>query len=245
MVLARRHAHQTLLITACVVIAYVLLNGSYKLILLGELSEIIHLRLDNPPPPLHESVIQTSADPRHTLNHPGILFQLNLAASVAQSESESISENLKWSYKQKTAQGKFYANKNRYFGYDTKGDTFAINDDAECVRYIFDSYVNGMSVTEIADRLNKAGMKTGQGNDWTTSSVHCILKNEVYVGDVIFRKTPSRNIITGEIDEDWQPKYVRNHHVGIIDRETWDAAKARREANRRGVRAGTHACSGT
>ncbi len=176
---------------------------------------------------------------------PGILFQLNLAASVAQSESESISENLKWSYKQKTAQGKFYANKNRYFGYDTKGDEFKINEDAECVRYIFNSYVNGMSVTEIADRLNKAGMKTGQGNDWTTSSVHCILKNEVYVGDVIFRKTPSRNIITGEIDEDWQPKYVRNHHVGIIDRETWDAAKARREANRRGVRAGTHACSGT
>ncbi|MDO4757445.1 MAG: recombinase family protein, partial [Parabacteroides sp.] len=59
-------------------------------------------------------------------------------------------------------------------------------------------------------------------------------KNEVYVGDLIFCKSPSRNVITGEIDKDWKPKYVRDHHVGIVDRETWDAVQARLEASRRG-----------
>lgn len=155
---------------------------------------------------------------------PGVLLQLNLAASVAQSESESISENLKWSYKQKTAQGKFYASKNKYFGYDTKGDEFTINENAEWVRFIFDRYVEGVGVTEIAKLLNEAGVSSQSGNPWNTTSVRCILKNEVYVGDVIFRKTPSRNVITGEVDEDWKPKYVRDHHVGIVSRETWDVA---------------------
>ena len=164
---------------------------------------------------------------------PGILLQLNLAASVAQSESESISENLKWNYKQKTAQGKFYASKKKYFGYDTKGNEFHINEDAEWVVFIFDRYVEGVGVTEIADRLNKAGVRSQSGKAWTTTAVRSILKNEVYVGDVIFRKTPSRNVITGEIDEDWKPKYVKNHHVGIVSRETWDAAKAIRDASRR------------
>ena len=88
-------------------------------------------------------------------------------------------------------------------------------------------------MTEIADRLNKAGVRSQSGKAWTTTAVRSILKNEVYVGDVIFRKTPSRNVITGEIDEDWKPKYVKNHHVGIVSRETWNAAKAIRDASRR------------
>ena len=51
--------------------------------------------------------------------------------------------------------------------------------------------------------MNKAGVRSQSGKAWTTTAVRSILKNEVYVGDVIFRKTPSRNVITGEIDEDW------------------------------------------
>ena len=110
---------------------------------------------------------------------------------------------------------------------------FHINEDAVWVRFIFDRYVEGLGITEIADRLNKAGVRSQSGKAWTTTAVRSILKNEVYVGDVIFRKTPSRNVITGEIDEDWKPKYVKNHHVGIVSRETWDAAKAIRDASRR------------
>ncbi|MBQ4525237.1 MAG: recombinase family protein [Bacteroidaceae bacterium] len=103
----------------------------------------------------------------------------------------------------------------------------------EHIVFIFDRYVEGVGVTEIADRLNKAGVRSQSGKAWTTTAVRSILKNEVYVGDVIFRKTPSRNVITGEIDEDWKPKYVRDHHVGIVSRETWEAAKAIRDASRR------------
>ena len=44
------------------------------------------------------------------------MLQLNLAASIAQNESESISENMKWSYRNRAAQGKFKAAKRKYFG---------------------------------------------------------------------------------------------------------------------------------
>ena len=101
------------------------------------------------------------------------------------------------------------------------------------IRFIFDRYVESVGITEIARLLNEAGVTSQSGKHWNTTGVRCILKNEVYVGDVIFRKTPSRNVITGEIDEDWKPKYVRDHHVGIVSRETWDAAKEKRDASRR------------
>ena len=60
-----------------------------------------------------------------------------------------------------------------------------------------------------------------------------ILRNEIYVGDVIFRKHSSRNVITREIDKDWKPKYVRDHHVGIVSRETWDTVQARLKLKKR------------
>jgi len=119
------------------------------------------------------------------------------------------------------------------FFYSSTRDEFKVNEDAEWVGFIFDRYVEGVGVTEIAKQLNKAEVRSQSGKAWTTTAVRSILKNEVYVGDVIFRKTPSRNVITGEIDEDWKPKYVKNHHVGIVSRETWDAAKVIQDASRR------------
>jgi len=164
---------------------------------------------------------------------PGIILQLNLAASVAQSESESISENLKWNYRQRTAKGEFWAVKGRYFGYDSEGDTFTENDNAQYVRMMFDWYLEGLNFTEIAEELNKLGVPTLRGNQWSCGSVRCILRNEVYVGDVIFRKHPSRNVITREIDKDWKPKYVKDHHQGIVSRETWDAVQVRMKRGKR------------
>ena len=153
---------------------------------------------------------------------PGVLLSLNIAQSVAQSESESISENLKWTYKNKAKQGKFWAVHGKYYGYDSKGDVFIENKDAEHVRFMFKRFIDGASLKRIAEELNVMGCRTNRGNEWDSENVRNTLRNEVYVGDVIFHKTPSRNIITGEIDSDWKPKYVKDHHKGIVDRETWD-----------------------
>ncbi len=158
-------------------------------------------------------------------SEPGVLLQLNLAQSVAQSEAESISENLKWYYDNMARQGKYWARKSKYFGFDTNGDDFTENKDGKYVRFIFDSFLNGTPIEEIAEKLNDMGLKNNKGNTWSKANVKAILGHEVYVGDVIFHKTPRRNVITGEIDKSWKPKRMTDHHKGIISREKWDKAQ--------------------
>ena len=158
---------------------------------------------------------------------PGVSLQLNLAQAAAQSESESISENLKWNYDNRAARGIFWARKGIYYGYDTHGDSFTENEDSKYVRLIFEDYVAGMSIPDIAEKLNSTGVKNNRGRNWIYSSVRGILKNEVYVGDVVFFKSPRRNVITKEIDKNWKPKVMRNHHKGIVSRELWNKAQER------------------
>ena len=66
-----------------------------------------------------------------------------MAQSVAQSESESISENLKWTYKSRATEGKFWAAKGRYFGYESQDDDFRENQDSRLVRFIFQRFLEG------------------------------------------------------------------------------------------------------
>ena len=66
-----------------------------------------------------------------------------------------------------------------------------------------------------------------RGEPFSDKIVSGILKNEVYVGDVLIGKTPRRNVISKKIDEDHVSRYVENHHEGIVDRELWKKVKER------------------
>ena len=158
---------------------------------------------------------------------PGMLLQLSLAASIAQSESESISENIKWVYRHRAAHGIFKPHKGMYFGFNTDKGTFEPDKNAGFVKLVFDRFVEGESFKAFADELNRLGVRTNRGSEFQASTIRSLLTHEVYVGDVQFGKTPSRNIITGELDEVQIDRYMKNHHEGIIDRATWDAAQKR------------------
>ena len=158
---------------------------------------------------------------------PGVTLQLNMAQAIAQSESESLSENIRWSYESRAARGIFWAAKGRYYGYDTDGDSFTENSDAKYVRLIFEDYVSGSEIADVAEKLNSMGVKNSRGRNWIYSSVRAVLRNEVYVGDVVFFKSPRKNVITKEVDKDWRPKLIRNHHKGIVSREVWNRAQMR------------------
>ena len=64
-----------------------------------------------------------------------------------------------------------------------------------------------------------------RGEPFSDKIVSGILKNEVYVGDVLIGKTPSRDVISKKIDEDHISRYVENHHEGIVSRELWEKVK--------------------
>jgi len=158
---------------------------------------------------------------------PGIALQLNMASSIAQSESESLSETMKWTYRKRAERGIFAAQPGVYFGFNTDDGGFTPDGNAAFVKAIFRRYRDGMTMQQISDWLNAEGVKTVRGNDFTREAVGSILKNEKYVGDLHFGKRKSRNIITGEKDTFQIDRTLRNHHTAIVDRETWEAVQKR------------------
>ncbi len=162
-------------------------------------------------------------------------FLLTLYSQIAQEESISHSKNMKRSYKSRMEQGNFITCK-APFGYDLKDGTLIINEiEAELVRYIFNSYVNGVSKQTIADELTSMGIKTVDNNyNWEHYDINRIIKNEKYIGDALTQKMFATDSLNSKMVRNLgeKPKYyLKNSHEPIIDRETYDKAQRLNQIN--------------
>lgn len=165
-----------------------------------------------------------------TLDATGELI-LTILSALAQDESRSISDNIRWSIQKKFQRGEPMVDLSRMMGYDkgANGEWVINPEQAEIVRYIFERFVCGASSNAIAKELNAMGKKTVRGSIWRADAVLFILRNEKYVGDLEMQKSITKNFLTHEatVNNGEAPKYyVTNHHVGIVDRITWDKAQA-------------------
>lgn len=165
-----------------------------------------------------------------TLDATGELI-LTILSALAQDESRSISDNIRWSIQKKFQRGEAVVNLDRFLGYDKgpNGEWVINPEQAEIVRYIFDRFVCGANSNRIAKELNDMGKKTVRGCVWRADAVLRILRNEKYVGDCESQKTITKNFLTHESTKNngEAPRYyVENHHVAIIDRLTWDKVQA-------------------
>lgn len=162
---------------------------------------------------------------------------LTVLAAIAQEESHSISENIRWGIRKRFQAGIPQVNVNRLLGYSIgENGEWTINEkQAEIVRHIYAEFNSGLSANAIAKGLNEAGINTLLGNKWTASTILSILRNEKYMGDVEMQKTYTKDFLshnaeknTGEL-----PKfYIENHHVAIVSRDEWE--KVRERLNNRG-----------
>lgn len=156
---------------------------------------------------------------------------LTILSALAQDESRSISDNIRWSIQKNFQAGIPHVNLKRMLGYELGPNKqwVIVPEQAEIIRYIFDRYVKGQTANKIARELNQMGKTTVNGRKWTASSVLIVLRNEKYVGDVEMQKTITKDFLThrSSINKGEAPRYyVKNHHVGIIDRVTWDKVQA-------------------
>lgn len=151
-------------------------------------------------------------------------FILTVMSSIAQEESRSISENIKWSLKKKFSEGivTIIPSNLLGFGKGDDGKVFIIEEEAETIRFIFDCYIRGISAYDISKLLIKSNMKTIKGNlTWDSQAVLRILQNEKYAGNAILQKTYTKDYLTGkrEINDNKVDKYyVENSHPAIIDK---------------------------
>lgn len=152
---------------------------------------------------------------------------LSILSSMAQDESESISKNVKWTVQQRMEAGTFV------FGYlpygytrDENGKMIIEPTEAEIVRLIFTSVLNGMGTYKIAQMLDRKKVPTRKGGKWSGSTIKGILTNEKYYGAATFQKTYTdsnfkRHNNHGEVDS----FIAEDHHEAIISKEVFDRAQ--------------------
>lgn len=156
---------------------------------------------------------------------------LTFMGAFAQSESESISANVKWGKKQAMKEGKVNFPISRLYGYttDENGELAIHPEQADIVEEIYRRFLLGHSVRMIRDALNADSIPAKGGKVWQFASVQGILTNEKYCGDVLMQKTFKPDVMTGKVVKNTGqlPMYlIRNNHPAIISRETYQAAQA-------------------
>lgn len=166
----------------------------------------------------------------HSLN-PDAELSISLSAAIAEGESYTRSENVKWGLA-KSAQNPDSALYNRRcYGYQVVDDRLVIDEqEAAVIRQIFDSYLSGMGTYAITKMLADEDIPSPTGKEsWSKNAIEKILRNEKYCGDVVFYKTylteyPSseRKTNIGQHEQ----KVIRDHHPAIIEREMFEKVKA-------------------
>lgn len=157
---------------------------------------------------------------------------ITMLGAFAQSESESISSNVRWGKRQAMKEGRAIINYKFLYGYrkGTDGKPEIIHEQADVVRKIYDLLLSGTPIRGIQEYLEGNNIPNINGEPkWARNAINSILTNEKYCGDVLLQKTYIDDCInrkskknTGQL-----PMYlVQNHHEGIISRDTFDAAQA-------------------
>ena len=144
-------------------------------------------------------------------------------AALAQRESEAISERVRWSYRVRMSKGRFSTCKAPY-GYRLVKDHLEIQEDeASIIRHIFDRYLAGVSMENIAKEITALGCPTRDGTQyWQLSSIQYILQNEKYAGDSLSQKKYTTRSFPRQqkINHGERKQYlVIDSHPAIISRE--------------------------
>lgn len=167
----------------------------------------------------------------YTLDSKGELM-ITIMSSLAQEESRSISENVTWGQRKRMADGKVTIPYARFLGY-RKGENGLpeiIPEEAETVRLIYKSFMEGMTPGMIVKMLMEQGVPApGGGDKWYTHTIKSILTNEKYKGAALLQKKFTVDFLTKKqkVNEGEVPQYyVEDSHEAIIEPEEFELVQA-------------------
>lgn len=162
---------------------------------------------------------------------------------INEAYAKDISKKICTSFENQFKQGIFFATTAAYGYKKDPDDPHMVLVDEEVkdvVIRIFTEYIGGKSLAQIARDLNmdeipapsvywqQKGVihKQKYTNLWEGKQIRNIMKNPIYIGDVLISKTQKcyyKGITTAVNRDDGY--YVENHHEAIIDRETFNRAQ--------------------
>ena len=157
-------------------------------------------------------------------------MMLSMMSAFAQEESISTSKNLCKGAVMRMKNGKFRLSQAPYgFRLDESGHLHLHGEEAKVVQRIYNGFLSGMSIQEIASELKNERIPKLQGSPvWSYMGVRYILTNERYIGDQVFQKRYTSDTLPFKKKLNRGEKsqfYMTNTHEPIIPRELFKAAQ--------------------
>ncbi len=156
---------------------------------------------------------------------------ISMLSALAELESQQKSEAIKAGIRYRMHEGVYkFAVKNTIGYYRDYTGLIKIEPaEAEIVRYIYDSFLEGASPQDIANALTQQGITSPKSLDcWPQGTIKGILSNEKYCGDVLYQKTYTKDFLThksAKNDNILIQYHWENCHPAIIERGIWDKSQ--------------------
>ena len=114
------------------------------------------------------------------------------------------------------------------------GRLVVCEEEAVVVRRIFSEYASGKSYREIIAGLNADGLKTKRGNPFGSNSLHDMLRNEKYIGTLVYGQSPYREDGSRNTHSKDGTDVIRleNAVPAIVDKDTFDIVQYRMTQNK-------------
>ena len=144
-------------------------------------------------------------------------------SAFSQSESESISGNVRWGLRNGTIQ----IGPNLYgFRREKDGPVLIDEEKAAVIRQIAQWFLDGDSLHTIADKLAQRQIPSPKGKEtWSTATLRSLLTNEKYKGDALLQKTYRPSLFSDRAvqnDGDLPKYYVEGVLPRILEPEMFD-----------------------
>ncbi|HPR98010.1 MAG TPA: recombinase family protein [Methanomassiliicoccales archaeon] len=136
-------------------------------------------------------------------------FVMDTVQRIAQLESEQIGERVKVAMVQKALEKKGHLGCPEPYGYRYLEGQLLIDDsEAQVVEGIFRMASNLCSLGQIVEWLNSSHIPTKNGGEWQRSTVHGILANRMYLGEMVWdglvQEAPNLKIIDSQLFQEVQ-----------------------------------------
>lgn len=127
-------------------------------------------------------------------------FVMDLIQRIAQLESEQIGERTYLGMREKAQSTNDIMGFTPAFGYSLEDGRLKANEELDTVIEIFSMYSSGMTMNDIAYRLNHSGTFTRKDNLWNKYNLRNILHNPIYAGfmrwDDVLQRHDARTAVT-------------------------------------------------
>ena len=161
-----------------------------------------------------------------------------MIAGIAQQESWSKSESIKWGMRHRASKGRAILNHSRFLGYtkDAVGQLVVVEDEAKIVRLIYELYLEGKGYRQIKKHLEQNDIKTVSGKtEWSTSTIGRMLSNEKYVGTLITQKSFVKDFLDGKQYKnigEVEQQVFEEHHEAIVGQEVFERVQQEKQWRR-------------